>query len=193
LEREKEELTKWSSAERTYIYLQELHQQAEHQNGIVIGYSQYESLLVKFRTIVQELASQAMEATIDSINTTCNNILHDIFESGIQVLLKTHRELKSKDLTKLQVNLQVAYRGNTYDSPLRLSGGEQDRISMALTLAVAKVSSSPIIMLDECMAALDEDLREQCLETIEKFFPSKTILHVCHGAVKGQHHRVLRL
>lgn len=192
--KEKEtELNRWKQTEAVYNQAKFLHSQTETQNSVVIGYSQYENLLVKFKTIVQELASQAMENTIDSINTICNDILHEIFDSGIQVLLKTHKELKTKDTTKLQVNLQVQYRGNIYDSPLRLSGGEQDRISMALTLAVARVSSSPLIMLDECMAALDEDLREQCLETIEKFFPGKTILHICHGAVRGQHSRVLHL
>ena len=38
-----------------------------------------------------------------------------------------------------------------------------------MTLALAVIHTSPIVFPDECMSALDTDLRETCLETIKKF------------------------
>ena len=128
-----------------------------------------------------------MEQTVDAINLTMNQILNEIFDGDIQVILKTHKDLKTKDVQKLQVNFQIIYKGANYDSPSRLSGGEQDRISLALTLAMAKISDSPILLLDECMAALNQELQEKCIEAIQKYITGKTILHICHNAVKGQH------
>ena len=159
----------------------------------LLKYIEYESNVLKLKTIIQEITSQAMEETIQAINYVTNEILKKIFESDIQVILKTHKDLKTKEKVKLQVNLQVTYRSCVYDSPSRLSGGEQDRISMALTLAIAKVNSSPILLLDECMSSLDQDLQELCLESITEFLPNKSILHICHGATKGQHGRTLEL
>jgi DNA repair exonuclease SbcCD ATPase subunit len=171
------------------------HQTTELQTcqATLLQATDYEGKLLKLRGIIQELAAQAVEETVSAINYTCNLILKEIFEDDIQVLLATHKDLKTRDITRVQVNLQVTYRGQVYDAVNRLSGGEQDRVSFALTLAMAKVAASPLLMLDECMAALNEDLRERCLEVMETVIPGKTILHVCHSAVKGQHMEVMEL
>ena len=168
-----------------YEQLDAQNRDVETSKHALLKLAEYEASLVKLKTLIQEVASNAMEETVDAINFTCNAILHDIFEADIQVLLKTHKELKTKGATKLQVNLQVIYKSQVYDSPARLSGGEQDRISLALTLAMSKLSSSPILLLDEVMPALNEELRELCLEAIQEHLPQKTILSVCHSATKG--------
>lgn len=102
--------------------LREQHEACEQQKKTFQQYAEYEANLNRLKRVVQESSSQAMEDTVDNINYTCNAILHDIFDADIQVLLKTHRELKTKEGVKLQVNLQVTYKGNIYSSPLQLSG-----------------------------------------------------------------------
>lgn len=181
------------SAFAVYEQLDAQNRDVETSKHALLKLAEYEASLVKLKTLIQEVASNAMEETVDAINFTCNAILHDIFESDIQVLLKTHKELKTKGATKLQVNLQVTYKSQVYDSPARLSGGEQDRISLALTLAMSKLSSSPILVLDEVMPSLNEELRELCLESIQEHLPDKTVIGVCHSATKGQYDCVVDL
>ncbi|CAH6418779.1 Hypothetical protein POVN_LOCUS501 [uncultured virus] len=107
--------------------------------------------------------------------------------NDIRVMLATHRTLKTKDKTKLEVNLQVSFAGEMFSYPGGLSGGEKDRISFALTLAMAKLNPSPILFLDEAMRSLDEPLRDQCTKALRLHLSHKTIVHVCHEVVKGFH------
>jgi ABC-type lipoprotein export system ATPase subunit len=180
-------------AQRVYSAIEGQRLAVEAQKTALLGHLDYEANIQKIKAIIQELNSQTMEEVVETINYNVNLILNEIFEADIQVLLKTHKDLKTKACTKLQVNLQVMYKSQVYDSPYRLSGGEQDRISIALTLALAKMSSSPLLLLDECMAALNSELQERCLKIIARFLPNKTILHVCHSITKGTHHQVLEL
>lgn len=176
---------------KAYTILKNSFSELEAQKSLVLRYTKYEVSVSSLKATIQELASQSMEETVDAINVITNQILKEVFVDNIQVVLKTHKELKSKSSIKLQVNLQVTYRGLIYDSPSRLSGGEQDRISLALTLAMAKVSGSPILLLDECMSSIGENLQELCLEMIEMYARDQTIIHICHRATQGQHSSVL--
>ncbi len=171
----------------------------------LLQYAGYEGNLVRLKALISEVATSAMDTVVANINETANLILKDLFiedvrsstkpstAKDIRILLATHRQLKTKDKVKLQVNLQVYYGGNEYDSPSQLSGGEQDRISFAITLALAKINPSPLVLLDECMSALDRELRERCLKVLRLHLPHKTIVHVCHEIVEGFHDTVLRL
>ncbi len=167
--------------------------EVEKQRNLVMQYYTYEANLVRLYKIVEELQSQAMEQTVEAINTGTNAILAMMFDEEIKVYLRTHRELKTKDVMKLQVNLQVLYKGQIYDSPKLLSGGEKNRISMALTLAMARVSGSPILLLDECMTSLDNPLRERCIQALKEHLGHKTVVNICHEAVVGIHESSISL
>lgn len=175
------------------VHLTETKVNLETSQKQLLQYATYEGQLVRIKGIINEVSTNAMDEIVGSINETTNLILRDLFEDEIQVLLATHKTLKTKDKIKLQVNLQILYRGLTYDNPSQLSGGEQDRISLALTLALAKVNGSSILLLDECMASIGAELRERCLKTLRIHMPNKTILHVCHEIVEGQHDSTVRL
>jgi ABC-type thiamine transport system ATPase subunit len=59
-----------------------------------------------------------------------------------------------------------------------------------MTLAIAIIHTSPVVFLDECMGALDADLREECLETIKKFLieqGNKTVVNIEHQAICGMY------
>lgn len=166
--------------------LEETHKQ-------IFQYAEYEGNLVQLKTVVAEVATSAMDEIVGDINRTANLILKDLFNDDIRIILATHRTLKTKDKTKREVNLQISHRGQVYDNPNHLSGGEQDRISLALLIALAKVNPSPILGLDEAMAALDAPLREKCLKALRLHVPHKTLIHVCHEIVEGFHDNIIRL
>jgi len=121
-----------------------------------------------------------LEGTVSIINSTLEVILPLIFEEDIQVQLGLFRELKSTKQIKPQVNFSIFYRGVEYDSINQLSGGEADRISMALAIACSKISSCPILLLDECMASLDSQYRELCLKCIRLILSDKIVLCINH-------------
>ena len=147
-----------------------------------------QSVLNSLKNLVVEVTNSTLQNLVDSINNTTNTILEELFDNAIVVELKLYREIKTKQKIKPQVNISIYYNGNVYDNVSSLSGGESDRISLAMTLALAIIHTSPVVFLDECMAALDTDLREQCLETIKKFLVeqgNKTVVNIEHGGICG--------
>lgn len=146
---------------------------------------QMETDLFLYKKIVSEVATEAMNDIIASINLTTNLILKDLFEENIKVLLCTHKETKSNKEVKLQINLQIIYKDVLYDKISSLSGGEQDRISFSLLLALAKMTSTPVIIIDESFASLDDNLKDKCIKSLRHHFPNKTVISVCHSITTG--------
>ncbi len=69
----------------------------------------------------------------------------------------------------------------------QLSGGEADRVSLALTLAMCRLSKSPILMLDESLSTLDTTTKEMAIKAMTHFTQNlgKTIIVIDHAAIQG--------
>ena len=142
---------------------------------------------------IKKLSIEPVEKIIEVINYKLNEHLDKLFtETPIKVLLSLFRQStgsKRDSFLKIAVNIQVYHGENNYPNISSLSGGEADRVSLALTLTLAEIFGSPIILLDECMASLDADLRESCLEIIKEM--SITVIDVCHESVEGYHDTII--
>jgi len=153
--------------------------------------------LVALRKLHQNaimVESKMLQSTVDYINNAMADIFPLMFDEPITVLLKLDKELKSGKRTVHKVNLLIHYKGADYDNVNQLSGGEGDRVSLGLILALNRVSSSPFLMLDECLTSLDPSIRESCLKALrENISGLKTILCVNHDDVEGYYDDVLRL
>lgn len=139
-----------------------------------------------------------IQATVDAINASMNEILPLIFDNPITVCLRLYKELKSgtrtEKKTKAQVNLNVYYKGVEYDSLSSLSGGEGDRVSFALLLSLNRLSPSPFLILDEPFSSLNDELRTCCIEAIRKTVsPTKKVICINHEDVEGNYDSVIHL
>jgi DNA repair exonuclease SbcCD ATPase subunit len=141
-----------------------------------------------------DLQCEQLQSTVNTINGTLNSILRDIFDQPIRVVLKLYRENKVSDRLVAAVNFSVLYQGIEYDNINNLSGGEKDRVSLALTLALSSVNGSPFLFLDETMASLDGELREMCIHSIRNCMRNnKTVIVIDHESVQGSFDDVLIL
>ena len=132
-----------------------------------------------------------LEDTVNTINKVLETTLPIFFFDPISLKLLLYKKVKSG--IKPGLNLEICYKGNRYDSINSLSGGEGDRISLALLLALNSVSNSPLIMLDECVSSLDVDLKESCIEAI-KSIPNQTVIVVDHDdSLEGFYDNVLKV
>jgi hypothetical protein len=120
------------------------------------------------------LEHHLLSSTIDAFNDTLNTILGDIFDNQMMIFL----EMFKGDRPSIQ--LKMVYRGMEDESVDDLSGGELDRVSLALTLCLAIHSSWPVVMLDESMNSLDAETRERCLDMIRRMIPTKRVLVISH-------------
>lgn len=193
LENNKLQDTRLKKAADDYNRLLAEYGELSKYEQVLKGLIERETNISQVLKLVKELESQAVEDTVTAINNEANKILEQIIEEPMSIQLRTHRELKTKDTTKLQVNILISFFGADDLQPNDLSGGEQDRLSLALTLAMAKVSDSPFLLLDECMSSIDNTLRGRCLKILKSMFPNKTIINVCHEAIQGHHDSIVDL
>jgi exonuclease SbcC len=146
--------------------------------------------LTNLRVKAVEVECKQLEDTVNNINTVLETTLPVFFNDPISLTLQLYKKLKT-DVMKPGLNLEICYKGCKYDNINSLSGGEGDRISLALLLALNSVSNSPIILLDECVSSLDGDLKESCITAI-KSIPNKTVICVDHDdALEGFYDSVI--
>jgi DNA repair exonuclease SbcCD ATPase subunit len=150
------------------------------------------SKVQNLKKIALELECGILQHTVDSVNNSLNVMIANLFDDPISVRLDVFKTPKNSGRVKPCVNLKIHYRGGEYDNIGELSGGEGDRVSLALTLALSQVSGSPIMLLDETMTSLDANIRERCLETLKEH-TNKTVLCIDHESIEGYYDEVIHM
>ena len=168
----------------------ETQKQLEIKRENVISLNSDLANLGQLKQIAIETECAQLQETVDSINHSIDEILPLFFDDPISLELQLFKTLKTKKDIKPGLSVIIKYKGVEYDNINQLSGGEGDRISLALILALNQVGSSPILLLDECISSLDGSLKETCI-TAMKSLKSKTIICVDHEGVEGFYDKVI--
>jgi hypothetical protein len=144
-----------------------------------------------FRDKILETESIAIANMIESINAHAQLYLDHFFpDNPISVKLQSFRESKTGD--KPCINLEIDYRGIEHDLSM-LSGGELSRVILAFTLALAEIHNSPLILLDESTASLDQDLTSSVITGLKENFSSRLVILIAHQVVQGVFDKVIKL
>lgn len=168
----------------------------ESTQKLMMELTNQQSHLNRLRMLIIEVTNSSLQNLVDSINACTNSILEDLFENDIKLELKLFKEDKKTNNLKPRLNFAIYYNNNTYDSIMGLSGGEKDRISLALTIALACVNPSPVLFLDETMSSINQDLRESSIDVLKKFVVNqsqKTVLLVEHNIIEGYLDSIIEL
>jgi exonuclease SbcC len=145
----------------------------------------------KLKDKILEAESMAMINIIDSINSHARVYLDCFFPvDPISVNLQTFKETKKS--TKPQINIEIEYKGMESDLNM-LSGGELSRVVLAYTMALAEMFNTPLLLLDECTASLDQELSEIVFSAIKENFNGKMTLLIAHQVVTGSFDKMIRL
>jgi chromosome segregation ATPase len=140
---------------------------------------------------IAEAECLAMVSVIDSFNIHSQLYLDHFFQDHpISVRLTPFKQ--GKKTTKPQINLEIEYKGMECDIT-SLSGGELSRLVLAYTLALAEMFNTPLLLLDECTASLDQDMTSVVLAGIKENFSGTMVLIVAHQVVTGVFDKVMLL
>jgi len=183
--------------EKYKIYISELEKYQNFQNKVDILKKQEienknkHSASLIFKEKILEAESIAIHNIIENINFHAQTYLDYFFpETPIIVRLLAFKETKKN--TKPQINLEINYKGN--DCELNsLSGGELARVTLAFTLTLNEIFNSPILILDESTASLDQELTNIVFNSIKENFKDKIILVVAHQVVEGIFDQIINL
>ena len=134
----------------------------------------------------------ALQNLIDTINVIANRYLQDFFEDTMFVNLSCFKEDKKKN-EKPQIHLDIKYKDNNCVLE-SLSGGEAARVNLAFTLSLAEIFKTPLLLLDETMASLDEDVTEIVFSSIKKHFSNIPVISILHQVTsEGYFDQVIKL
>jgi exonuclease SbcC len=140
---------------------------------------------------ILEAESIAMVNIVDSINAHARVYLDSFFQDHpISVQLQPFKQ--TKKATKPQISIVIEYKGMEADLKM-LSGGELSRVILAYTLALAEMFNTPLVLLDECTASLDQDLTSDVFDAIRENFNGKMTLFIAHQVITGTFDKVVRL
>jgi len=185
IEKYKEYLSNKNTYEGWITKKNELERQEKEER---LKYAAASNLLDK----ILEAESIAILTIINSINTHAQLYLDQFFtDNPISIKLLTFKESK-KSVTKPQINLAIEYKGMECDTST-LSGGELARVVLAFTLALAEMFNTPLILLDECTASLDESLSTAIINAIRENFSNKLVIVISHQNISGIYDRTITI
>jgi DNA repair exonuclease SbcCD ATPase subunit len=201
LEESKSKLLKCEKAEELSFEKTRL----ENQRSQVIHLSNRVSYISSMKMIANELEHKRMVSILDTINDFANEILTILFDEPIKIEFMVYKKSKTNDKIKPSIVYKLLYKGYEMDHVDQLSGGEGDRVSLAVTCALFHFSKFPFLLLDEFASSLDLNTKEMAIKSLKTFLGigsnqtdfnndipiesrsthSKGILCISHDTVEG--------
>lgn len=136
---------------------------------------------IKLQEIIKTAEKMAVREVIEEINLHAQMYL-DSFLDDMNVMLVFDG-----------VKLTVEVLQDGHDSDLQnLSGGELARVILAFTIALAEINNVKLLLLDECVASLDQESTGQVIDTIKANFRG-TVICIAHQTTTGVFDHVLEL
>jgi chromosome segregation protein len=150
------------------------------------------SAIVKLKTSINELNQKGRERLLDAftkVNRKFNEVYTKLFNGGTAKI----ELVDSDDPLEAGLEMYVSPPGKRLQSISLLSGGEQALTAMSLIFAVFLVNPSPICVLDEVDAPLDDaNVTRFCnlLDELTKITKTKFIIITHHALTMSKMHRL---
>ena len=189
---EKEEQENIELRERIkYVeYKQECDKLENERKQVEDEFKTFEKNSIRCSTILAGIdyaESKMLSKFIDTINHNLSIHLDAFFTEPITVLIKAFKE-NDKPL----INLEIYYKGNETELS-NLSGGEYDRLNLALILTFNYLSQSRVLILDESLSSINQELSTEIIMHLKENKANKLIWMTQHQAVKGMFDNVFEL
>ena len=178
--RNKNMLISHEKAAKVEAYRESLEKEEEELKAMTRRHKNLEKLY----NCARDTETKVLEQVVANINESIFEICSHLFDRDIKIEISLFKELKTKKEIRRQVNFTITYDGNKYDGINQLSGGEGDRASLALTIALNRMSGCPILLIDESLASVDITMKELAIKALRDYATS-TILLIQHDGVEG--------
>ena len=144
------------------------------------------------KDVMGELQYNLLDSALIDLNANLNNSLEGLFMEKVNIEISRFKEGKATGNIKSAINLIFKLKGLESDSVRILSGGQLDRVSMALLLAFSQQSNIPWLLIDEHLASLNDELREKARLVIRNN-TDKLVLISTHNDVLGDYDNVVNI
>ena len=178
-------------------YTQDLDKYTKFKNKVIELKNLEENDRKKYNAsiLLKEKILEAESIAILNIIETINNhsqVYLDYFFPENPMLVKLQSFKETKKDNKPQINIDIDYKCMETDLS-SLSGGELSRVILAFTLALSEIFNSPILLLDESTASLDQESTTIVFDAIKENFKNKLVLIVAHQVVLGIFDKIIKI
>jgi len=132
--------------------------------------------------LIKELNNQIEERfskAIDGINQEFNNYFQLIFRGGSAKLVQTKQEVNNNIIWGIDIKINIPK--TQLKGIDMLSGGEKTLIAVSLLFALVNQSHSPLIVVDEIDAALDEENSRRFSEILKALTKNTQFIIITHN------------
>lgn len=137
--------------------------------------------LVQFSTIFNKSISDMMMYTLNTINFTAQKYIQGFFDKDIQFTFNFNNDKNCIDV-------------NVVPDISILSGGEYDRLVLAIVLTFSEFFKLPFLFLDEIVNSLDIYTTQKVVQFIHQHYPAnQTIIYVGHQMIRGMFDSIICL
>ena len=163
--------------------------QLSQEKDILIESTYKANNLGQLKQIASDIECRVLEGLISTISSHVYDVCQNMFDQEIKIEINLYKLLKSSRV-KPCVNFTVIYKGGKFENISDLSFGEYDRTSLAMTLALNRISTGHIIMFDETLKSLNIELQMDVVKTIRENCNS-TVFIVDHDGLEGMFDHVI--
>lgn len=151
------------------------------------------SCLLRLSKVITKAESITMSNYIGTLNVYLDEYIGSFFPTTPLRVMISPFKTDSKSCVKHQITVVVYHSGEEVDVG-SLSGGEYDRVQLAITMAMSRVSNSPMMMLDESISSLDETTCNSVLKGIKSNTElSKLVFIVAHQFIEGNFDAIIKI
>lgn len=167
--------------ERVCELKKELRNTESYINSLNLKLSTSNNLL----SLIIKAEAMTYESALLNINSLLKEIISEIFDEPTTVEIDT--------VAKNKFNTTITSSGSEVSKIGLMSGGEADRISLALVLSLNILNTgSPFLFIDESISSLDLELKEKCISVLRKYTRNGSfIIVVNHEAIEGSYDDVV--
>ena len=144
---------------------------------------------IELQQKIKKIESYVLTNSIHKINLYLDTYNKCLFPTKNITISLSMFKLKKKTI-KSHVNILINQEQDIY--PL-LSGGEKQRVNIALTLAMAENFNIPFLFLDECTSNLDQELATRVVSLLKEKQFKKPIVMIAHQIVEGMFDHVQKI
>ena len=159
--------------------LEELETQSERKRYLDAQNDDLEQALNTLRSAIKRIDRETktrFKATFDAVNENLKTVFPKVLGGGHAYL-----ELTGDDLLDAGVSVMARPPGKRNSSIQALSGGEKALTAIALIFAIFQLSPSPVCLLDEVDAPLDDENAVRFAELLEEMSSEVQFVVITHN------------
>lgn len=185
-----EDVSNYLKAVKDAKHRQECLRKVHEKQQVVISTSQEAEEHMKLRIKIEMLKNRFDLQFINQLNLEIERIVNRLFATDFHLTVYSVKETKTTGNQKHEIGFNITTNGRETD--IRgISGGEADRVSLALTIALANIWNTRFIMIDESMKSLDDETRRNCLGVLRE--TGKVCVCISHSDIVGMYDHELCL